>query len=62
MMNPRPIGIAGHLCPFALKEALLPALPDGARVVFVASGVEDPQRKCESWNTFPSGSPPPHQS
>jgi NAD(P)-dependent dehydrogenase (short-subunit alcohol dehydrogenase family) len=34
-----------HLGPFALTEALVPLLPDGANVVFVASGVEDPERK-----------------
>ena len=34
-----------HLGPFALTEALIPHLPDGATVVFVASGVEDPERK-----------------
>ncbi|MEV4349191.1 SDR family NAD(P)-dependent oxidoreductase [Actinoplanes sp. NPDC049596] len=34
-----------HLGPFALTEALLPHLPGGATVVFVASGVEDPERK-----------------
>lgn len=34
-----------HLGPFALTEALLPHLPDGANVVFVCSGVEDPKRK-----------------
>jgi NAD(P)-dependent dehydrogenase (short-subunit alcohol dehydrogenase family) len=34
-----------HLGPFALTEALLPHLPDGANVVFVCSGVEDPERK-----------------
>ena len=34
-----------HLGPFALTEALTPHLPDGANVVFVASGVEDPERK-----------------
>ena len=34
-----------HLGPFALAEALLPYLPDGANIVFVASGVEDPDRK-----------------
>ncbi|MBB3564369.1 NAD(P)-dependent dehydrogenase (short-subunit alcohol dehydrogenase family) [Rhizobium sp. BK512] len=34
-----------HLGPFALTEALVPHLPDGAKVVFVASGVEDPERK-----------------
>ena len=34
-----------HLGPFALTEALAPQLPDGANVVFVASAVEDPERK-----------------
>ena len=34
-----------YLGPFALTEALVPHLPDGANVVFVASGVEDPERK-----------------
>jgi NAD(P)-dependent dehydrogenase (short-subunit alcohol dehydrogenase family) len=34
-----------HLGPFALAEALVPHLPDGANVVFVCSGVEDPERK-----------------
>jgi NAD(P)-dependent dehydrogenase (short-subunit alcohol dehydrogenase family) len=34
-----------HLGPFALTEALAPHLPDGANVVFIASGVEDPERK-----------------
>jgi NAD(P)-dependent dehydrogenase (short-subunit alcohol dehydrogenase family) len=34
-----------HLGPFALTEALVPHLPDGARVVFICSGVEDPERK-----------------
>ncbi len=34
-----------HLGPFALTEALIPHLPDGANVVFVVSGVEDPERK-----------------
>jgi len=34
-----------HLGPFALTEALIPALPDGANVVFVVSAVEDPERK-----------------
>ncbi|MDR3460567.1 MAG: SDR family NAD(P)-dependent oxidoreductase [Verrucomicrobiae bacterium] len=33
-----------HLGPFALTEALVPHLPDGANVVFVVSGVEDPER------------------
>jgi len=34
-----------HLGPFALTEALVPHLPDGANVVFIASGVEDPERR-----------------
>jgi NAD(P)-dependent dehydrogenase (short-subunit alcohol dehydrogenase family) len=33
-----------HLGPFALTEALVPHLPDGANVLFVVSGVEDPER------------------
>jgi len=34
-----------HLGPFAFTEALMPHLPDGANVVFICSGVEDPRRK-----------------
>ncbi len=34
-----------HLGPFALTEALIPHLPDGANVVFVCSAVEDPERR-----------------
>ena len=34
-----------HLGPFALTEALLPHLPDGANVVFIASAVENPEHK-----------------
>jgi len=34
-----------HLGPFALTESLVPHLPNGANVVFVCSGVEDPERK-----------------
>jgi NAD(P)-dependent dehydrogenase (short-subunit alcohol dehydrogenase family) len=34
-----------YLGPFALTEALVPHLPDGADVVFVCSGVEDPERR-----------------
>jgi NAD(P)-dependent dehydrogenase (short-subunit alcohol dehydrogenase family) len=34
-----------HLGPFALTEALMPHLPDGTNVVFIASAVEDPERK-----------------
>jgi NAD(P)-dependent dehydrogenase (short-subunit alcohol dehydrogenase family) len=33
-----------HLGPFVLTEALMPHLPDGANVLFVASAVEDPER------------------
>jgi NAD(P)-dependent dehydrogenase (short-subunit alcohol dehydrogenase family) len=36
---------ANHLGPFVLTEALIPHLPDGANVVFIVSGVEDPERK-----------------
>jgi len=34
-----------HLGAFALTEALSPHLPDGANVVFIASAIEDPERK-----------------
>jgi NAD(P)-dependent dehydrogenase (short-subunit alcohol dehydrogenase family) len=34
-----------HVSPFVLTEALMPQLPDGANVVFVCSGVEDPERR-----------------
>ncbi|WP_092553281.1 Rossmann-fold NAD(P)-binding domain-containing protein [Herbiconiux ginsengi] len=34
-----------HLGPLAFTEALIPVLPDGANVVFIASAVEDPERK-----------------
>jgi NAD(P)-dependent dehydrogenase (short-subunit alcohol dehydrogenase family) len=34
-----------HLGPFVLTEALVEQLPDGANVVFVCSGVEDPERR-----------------
>ena len=34
-----------HLGPFMLTEELMPDLPDGANVVFVCSGVEDPERR-----------------
>jgi NAD(P)-dependent dehydrogenase (short-subunit alcohol dehydrogenase family) len=34
-----------HLGPFVLTEALMPHLPDSANVVFVCSGVEDPERR-----------------
>jgi NAD(P)-dependent dehydrogenase (short-subunit alcohol dehydrogenase family) len=34
-----------HLGAFALTEMLASHLPDGANVVFIASGIEDPERK-----------------
>ena len=34
-----------HLGPFALTEALVPHLPDGANVVFVVSAVENPEHR-----------------
>lgn len=34
-----------HLGAFAFTEALAPHLPDGANVVFIASAIEDPERK-----------------
>jgi NAD(P)-dependent dehydrogenase (short-subunit alcohol dehydrogenase family) len=37
--------VTNHLGPFALTEALMPHLPEGANVVFVVSAVEDPERK-----------------
>ena len=44
-----------HLGPFALTEALIPHLPDGATIVFVASGVEDPERKPAKMAGFRGG-------
>ena len=40
-----------HLGPFALTEALVPHLEDGANVVFVGSATEDP----EHWPAKPAG-------
>jgi NAD(P)-dependent dehydrogenase (short-subunit alcohol dehydrogenase family) len=34
-----------HVGPFVLTEALIPHLADGTHIVFIASGVEDPERK-----------------
>lgn len=34
-----------HLGAFALTEALVPHLPDGANIIFIASAIEDPERK-----------------
>jgi NAD(P)-dependent dehydrogenase (short-subunit alcohol dehydrogenase family) len=44
-----------HIGPFVLTEALIPHLPDGAVVVFVASGVEDPERKPAKMAGFRGG-------
>ena len=44
-----------HLGPFVLTEVLIPHLPDGANVVFVASGVEDPDRKPAKMAGFRGG-------
>jgi NAD(P)-dependent dehydrogenase (short-subunit alcohol dehydrogenase family) len=44
-----------HLGPFALTEALIPHLADGTNVVFVCSGVEDPERKPAKMAGFRGG-------
>jgi NAD(P)-dependent dehydrogenase (short-subunit alcohol dehydrogenase family) len=44
-----------HLGPFALTEALMLHLPDGANVVFVSSGAEDPERKAATDAGFRGG-------
>jgi NAD(P)-dependent dehydrogenase (short-subunit alcohol dehydrogenase family) len=44
-----------HLGPFVLSEVLVPHLPDGANVVFIASGVEDPERKPAKMAGFRGG-------
>jgi len=44
-----------HIGPFVLTEALIPHLADGANVVFVASGVEDPERKPAKMAGFRGG-------
>jgi NAD(P)-dependent dehydrogenase (short-subunit alcohol dehydrogenase family) len=44
-----------HLGPFALTEALVPHLPNGANVVFVASAVEDPERRPAAMAGFRGG-------
>ena len=44
-----------HLGPFLLTELLIPHLPDGANIVFVASGVEDPERKPAKMAGFRGG-------
>jgi NAD(P)-dependent dehydrogenase (short-subunit alcohol dehydrogenase family) len=47
--------VTNHLGPFALTEALMPHLPDGANVAFIASGVEDPERKPAKMAGFRGG-------
>ena len=44
-----------HIGPFVLTEALISHLPDDANVVFVASGVEDPERKAAKMAGFRGG-------
>ena len=44
-----------HLGPFAFTEALVPHLPDGANVVFVASAVEDSEHKPAKVTGFRGG-------
>jgi NAD(P)-dependent dehydrogenase (short-subunit alcohol dehydrogenase family) len=44
-----------HLGPFALTEALVPHLPDGAHVVFICSAVEDPGRRIAALAGFRGG-------
>jgi NAD(P)-dependent dehydrogenase (short-subunit alcohol dehydrogenase family) len=44
-----------HLGPFVLTEALIPHLPDGANVVFIASATEDPERKSAKMAGFRGG-------
>jgi NAD(P)-dependent dehydrogenase (short-subunit alcohol dehydrogenase family) len=44
-----------HLGPFVLTEALIPHLPDGANVVFIASATEDPERKSAKVAGFRGG-------
>ncbi len=44
-----------HLGPFVLTEALMPHLADGASIVFVCSGVEDPERRPASIAGFRGG-------
>jgi NAD(P)-dependent dehydrogenase (short-subunit alcohol dehydrogenase family) len=44
-----------HLGPFVLTEALLPHLADGTNILFVASAVEDPERKPAAMFGFRGG-------
>jgi NAD(P)-dependent dehydrogenase (short-subunit alcohol dehydrogenase family) len=47
--------VTNHLGPFVLTEALMPHLPDGSNIVFVASGAEDPERKPAKASGFRGG-------
>ena len=47
--------VTNHLGPFALTEALIPHLPDGANVLFIVSAVEDPERKPATLAGFRGG-------
>lgn len=47
--------VTNHLGPFALTEALAPALPNGANVVFVVSAAEDPERRPAATAGFRGG-------
>ena len=44
-----------HLGPFVFAEVLMPHLHDGANVAFIASGVEDPERKPAKMAGFRGG-------
>ena len=44
-----------HLGPFVLTEGLMPHLPAGANIVFIVSGVEDPERKPAKMAGFRGG-------
>ncbi len=44
-----------HLGPFAFTEGLIPHFPDGTNVVFICSGVEDPDRKPATTAGFRGG-------
>ena len=44
-----------HLGPFMLTEALMPYLPNDSNLIFICSGVEDPQRKPSTIAGFRGG-------
>lgn len=44
-----------QLGPFAFTEELIPHLPDGTNVVFICSGVEDPERRPATMAGFRGG-------